>query len=72
MHQSCSINDTKSNYRSVFYSIALVFENVEFTVSNKIILAFEFRVGDTVLLKARTLKTMDLFKDKVSKLWHTL
>lgn len=72
MHQSCSINNTKSNYRSVFYSIALVFENVEFTVSNKIILAFEFRVGDTVLLKARTLKTMDFFKDKVSKLWHTL
>lgn len=64
MHQSCSINDTKSNNRSVFYSVALVFGNVEFTVSNKIILAFEFRVGNTVLLKARTLKTTDFLKTR--------
>lgn len=56
MHQSCSINDIKSDFISTFYSVALVFGNVDFTVSNKIILTLEFRVEDIVLLKASTLK----------------
>lgn len=38
-----------------------MFGNVEFTVSNKIIPAFEFRIWNIVLLKASTLKITEFF-----------
>lgn len=61
MHESCSINEIKSDYVIALYSVTSVFGNVEFTVSNKLIVAFEFRVWDIVLLKANTLKIAGWF-----------
>lgn len=43
MHESCSINDIKSDYIIALYSVTSVFGHVEFTVSNKIIPAFELK-----------------------------